>query len=398
MTTCTVDNTSGLRYSLATSPTHLAVSEEATLTLTITNPTDQPIACSGFTLTFPLELPTHDTTVLTSHPETINAAADSGWHITSPEHGVYAAAPPAATTDLAPGKRITLTLNRVTASADPGAATLFLSDGLHPTSQDPTPLRVVVWPSGPIVDDFHPTSLNVQRGEQVTLKWNRIKESAITYALYYYPHTDGQLPIGRDGGPEPIPDEDLRGTYDVNSQRYDVDYTTKDKDGMTNPTVIFALNAIYQGDVKSYVTYVQTTRADGEFYNVGVSGATTVLNRTAHPLRDSSTVYRASTDGFLVGWVKESDSMSAQGTATTGQEYVTNELQIQVNAPDATDCSYFHLVSGERESHNSNVTIPVAAGSEIIFEGPTDDRVCELLWHPLGTDIGTGLDGEQEGT
>lgn len=386
MSTHSIKGANGLCYALATDPVYLTSSEQASIVLTVTNPTGQPIACPAITLSFPLALPIHDTTILTAHPAAISAVIDQGWTVTTSQPGTYVANPPAAAPSVAPSQTVTLTLSGIRTSATPGTSTLFFA-----TSEDQTPLRLtqVQWPSD-VVDDFraNPTTLD-HRGDKAALTWTRVADALddktlgyqIDYTLTYSSAFDQTGKIIKNVVPDQEhPESLLRGVYDNSSKRAAVSFSTVGLE--LNPALI-VLNATLQGETKSYFTSVNVDAADGKFYSVEIIGSTDILSRGNTCLHTQDATYVAGTDGFLVGWVKED-----QGEA--------NQLSVQISREGASDYTNIILTAevGGGDNQNSNFTIPIANGSQISFEADSDydpkSPSWGLSWHPFGTDFGTG--------
>lgn len=371
MTTRTVTSASGLRYTLRSTPTFLDTEQSATLTLTATNDTDQPIDCPDISLGFPLTPQDPDTTVLTTRPETIHATVSQGFTLTA-SPGAYTVTPATAHARLAPGDHLTLTLDNIQPPTAPGVAPVHMTEGSGPAAEISYPLPVVFWPAGDAgtFEDFHADDAPVQRGNPTKLHWRCAANPNIHYTLYYNTGgTAGDLP--------PVTDSELR-----NSANYTVDsndpniwvfsYTTEK---LYSIAIGYHLQATWHGgDEARYMTTASfVTGGDLDTGDINVKGNAGILHPVGQTTLQAGTVYTAPTDGFLFASV------------TANNNSVPHTLTAQVSPRGALE-SAVHQITSEspNDEDNHNFTIPVSKCSTMQFTLPSDPDCYRLFWQPLG--------------
>ncbi|MWA07811.1 hypothetical protein [Streptomyces sp. BA2] len=379
MTTRTVTNASGLRYTLRSTPTFLDTEQVATLTLTATNDSDQPIDCPSISLGFPLTPQGPDTTVLTTSPETIHAAVSQGFTLTAGS-GAYTLTPSTTLARLAPGDHFTLTLDNIQPPTAPGVAPLHLTEGSDPAAQISYPLPVVFWPGGDqgIFEGFRADDAPVQRGNSTTLHWRCAANPKIHYTLYYNTgSTAGDLP--------PVTDSELRNpanyTAEQDSNILDFSYTTEP---LYSIAIGYHLQATWQEEARYQTTASFVIGGDLDTGDINVKGNAGILHPVGQTALTAGTVYTAPTDGFLFGSV------------TANNNNVQSTLTAQI-APRGALQSAVHAITSESASDedNHNFTIPVSKCSTLQFTVPYDADCYRLIWQPLGDgDLveGTGTD------
>lgn len=371
MTTRTFTSASGLRYTLRSTPTFLDTEQSATLTLTATNDTDQPIDCPSISLGFPLTPQDPDTTVLTTSPETIRATVSQGFTLTAGP-GTYTVAPTATHARLAPGDHLTLTLADIHPPMAPGVAPLHLTEDSGPAADISYPLPVVFWPAGDqgIFEDFHADDTPVVRGNPTTLHWRCAANTSIHYTLYYNTgDTGGDLP--------PVTDSELRdpANYTVDSNHPNIlNFAYKTKP-LYSIAIGYHLQATWNGGAEArYLTTASSViGGDLDTGDINVKGNAGILQPADQTTLTGGTVYTAPTDGFLFGSV------------TANSLTVPNTLTAQISPRGAAQSAAHTITShSPSDQDNQNFTIPVSKCSTLQFTTPLESDCYKLVWQPVG--------------
>ncbi|MFD9631617.1 hypothetical protein ACFWX8_13085, partial [Streptomyces violascens] len=367
---------SGLHYHLTPNPTHLTAHSPATLTITIYNPTLEPVPLTPLTLALPTTPHPHDTTLLTATPETVQINTRSDITVTRADPTTYTLRPPTGSTapvlTLTPRQSFTVQLTNLT-TAGPGIATLLLAETLDPTPDDYRHIRTATWPSGTIVTPPSLKKASLTGTEQAELTWQYLDSPGIRYELSYYPQPDYEK------YPEiTVPHEDLltysgqAGGNNLTPITYKTVNNKEDKTPVfptASPTP-FVVTASLGSDTRTYWTFATVADSHAHAQNLQAGVTHLITNQKSDLPRNS--YYTPLTDGFIIV------------TPTQSTANFESYLSLSITSPgEKSPRQYtFSRLSGTAAYE----TIPVAAGSQMLLVangGSYEDAGYTVDWQEL---------------
>lgn len=379
MTLYPVTSSTGLQHTLRTTPDMLTGDAEATFTLTVTNPTADPVLCEGITLTIPDDL--------TSTPLTIAASSvactGAGWHVDLDRPGAFTLTPPLSTTNLAPGEELVLTLGPVRLADGHGTATLTLREESGPSHSIP----VSRMPNGYTLEAFAPTAAAVARDGKATLKWRCGPNAGIRYSLYYLP--DGKESVA-------VLDADIFKAPNPSHEAPGVQQFTYTTDPLTYNICGFILRAITNDETgrTSRGTNVTVTDGDISLGNLEMTGKpgpgqVNMLKSVPYKVDFTSETptlfYFAPVDGFL--------KVSLSTARAEDNHTVTFNATVTPPPSDAGGASARQYVlrtrkgTGNELPDRKHLLIPIEKGAQITMNtNPGSAQALKqisLTWSPM---------------
>ncbi|MFD9825509.1 RICIN domain-containing protein [Streptomyces violascens] len=366
---------SSLHYNLTCDPIHLTAHTPATLTLTIYNPTPEPIPLTPLTLTLPTTPLPHDTTLLTTTPETLEINTHHAITVTRTSPTTHTLQPPEGSNalTLTPRQSHTIQLTGLTTS-NPGTATLLLAETTTPTPDDYHHIRTATWPSDPIVTGPTLNENSLSGTEQAELTWQYLANQNIRYELTYNPQPDDEK------YPEiTVPHEEiLKYSGQAGSNRL-TPVTYKTVNNATDKTPVyptasptpFVITAALGSDTRTFWTYATVTNAHTHAYNLQAATTHLIKNpSTDFPIGQYQTTQ---TDGFFVA-IPPQNQMSYNGS------YLTLSV-----TPPGAKISRQYILTLEDGGYE---TVPVAAGSGVFLAltGNKQDAGYKVQWQELGSE------------
>lgn len=343
-------SSSGLRYSVSTTPEFLAAGGTATVEVEVSNPTQASILCPGLTVLLPGE-------DLTIAPEAVLPSVTNDWEVTSSREDapVFTFVPPSPDNLVEAGEEFTIRLEGILLSPTVGRMRLTITEG---TEEHHVPLSKM--PTGFKLEDFAPSSSAVRSGEKVTLSWVCYSGMFVAYTLTFW---SGQT----------------QKTYSDNQLRHSPGWKVRG-DGSGLVDVTFTPDE----PVTDVVTAFLITAKTKDYVNPEFVSQSTVVIVTGGNLRAGNLEANGSVDMFgpasgTVPSVAPTDGFLQ--ASTSGTKTVTVTLAPPTGKPIDPGSPY--TVKGQditNGQYNETLLIPVRNGSGISVGGDG-----QITWIPMAT-------------